>query len=172
MEISLVPIGESPQDADLVLSWALALWGDHYPNYSPQDWADFYRNSIRANYKSWEGEGQELVFIAKRGRETLGTIGVVDFDELEEFRHLTPWIAAFIVNPDVRGEGAGTKILALLEEKARSLGIKRLYLWTEDQRHFYSKRGYKLLTSTKLGLLDIDVLKKDLEIIEKPDHQH
>lgn len=164
MEISLVPIRESPKDADLALSWALTLWGDHYPNYSPQDWADFYTNSIRSNYESWEGEGQELVFIAKRGKQTVGTIGLVDFDELEEFRHLSPWIAAFIVNPAIRGEGVGTTILTLLEEKARSLGIEVLYLWTEDQRAFYSKRGYQLLTSTKLGLLDIDVMQKRLVI--------
>lgn len=162
MEISLVPIGESPKDADLALSWALTLWGDHFPNYSPQDWADFYTNSVRSNYESWEGEGQELVFIAKRGKQTVGTIGLVDFDELEEFRHLSPWIAAFIVNPDIRSEGVGTKILTLLEEKAKSLGIEFLYLWTEDQRAFYSKRGYQLLSSTKLGLLDIDVMQKKL----------
>jgi N-acetylglutamate synthase-like GNAT family acetyltransferase len=164
MEISLVPIRQSPKDAELALSWALDLWGDHLPNYSPQDWANFYTNSVRSNYESWEGEGQELVFIAKRGEETVGTIGLVDFDELEEFRHLSPWIAAFIVNPHVRGEGAGTKILTLLEEKARSLGIDVLHLWTEDQRAFYSKRGYQLLASTKLGFLDIDVMQKRLVI--------
>lgn len=162
MEISLVPIRESPKDAALVLSWALALWGDHFPNYSPQDWTDFYTNSVRANYQSWEGEGQELVFIAKRGTETVGTISLVDFDELEEFRHLKPWIAAFIVNPELRGEGIGTQILTLLEEKALSLGIRVLHLWTEDQSAFYNKRGYQPLVSSKLGNLDIDVMQKDL----------
>jgi GNAT superfamily N-acetyltransferase len=162
MGISLVALGESTKDADRALSWALDLWGDHYPNYSRQDWADFYSHSTQANYESWDGDGQELVFIAKRGEEMLGTIGLVDFDELEEFRHLTPWIAAFIVNPEVRGEGVGTLILALLEEKAMSLGIGVLHLWTEDQRSFYSKRGYRLLASSKLGDLNIDVMQKIL----------
>ena len=162
MEISLVPLSESPKDLSRALFWALDLWGDHYPNYSPQDWADFYSNSVRSDYARWQGDGQELVFIAKRGEEIVGTIGLVDFDELEEFRHLTPWIAAFIVNPDVRGEGVGTQILTLLEEKALSLGIRDLYLWTEDQSAFYIKRGYQLLASTKLGLLNIDVMQKVL----------
>ena len=162
MEISLVPISESPKDLSRALFWALDLWGDHYPNYSPQDWADFYSNSVRSDYERWQGDGQELVFIATRGQEVVGTIGLVDFDELEEFRHLTPWIAAFIVNPDVRGEGVGTDILSLLEKKAVSLGIEVLHLWTEDQRDFYGKRGYRLLASTKLGLLNIDVMQKVL----------
>lgn len=162
MGISLVPISESPQDAQQVLSWALDLWGDHFPNYSRQDWADFYSHSAQSNYESWVGNGQELVYIAKQGEELVGTIGLVDFDELEEFRHLKPWIAAFMVNPNLRGEGIGTEILALLEEKAKSLRIGVLNLWTEDQSAFYSKRGYRLLTSTKLGSLDIDVMQKEL----------
>ncbi len=162
MEISLVPLSESPKDLSRALFWALDLWGDHYPNYSPQDWADFYSNSVRSDYERWQGDGQELVFIAKRGEEIVGTIGLVDFDELEEFRHLTPWIAAFIVNPDVRGEGIGTQILELLENRAKSLGIGVLHLWTEDQRAFYGQRGYRLLASTKLGLLNIDVMQKVL----------
>ncbi len=162
MEISLVPLSQSRENTDLALSWALNLWGDHFPNYSPKDWVDFYSNSAQSNYESWIGEGQELVYIAKRGERVVGTIGLVDFDELEEFRHLTPWVAAFIVSPDMRGKGIGTHILTLLEEKARSLGIRVLHLWTEDQSAFYRKRGYHLLSATKLGSLDIDIMQKEL----------
>lgn len=162
MEISLVPISESQNDVGLALSWALDLWDGHYPNYSRQDWSDFYTNASKSTYELWSGDGQELVFIAKRGEETVASIGLVDFDELEEFRHLTPWIAAFVVNPKLRGQGIGTQILELLENRAKSLGMGALHLWTEDQRDFYSKRGYRVLASTKLGLLDIDVMRKDL----------
>ncbi len=140
------------------------LWGDHFPNYSRQDWFDFYSNSTQSNYESWIGEGQELVYIAKRGHEIVGTIALVDFDELEEFRHFKPWIAAFIVNPDFRGTGVGTQILALLEIQAQVLGIKVLHLWTEDHSAFYSKRGYQLVASAKLGELDICVMRKELAL--------
>lgn len=160
MEISLVPIGESPQDAGRVLSWALDQWGDHLPNYSRQDWTDFYSQSSHSNYESWAGEGQELVFLAKRGEDLVGTIALVDYDELEEFRHLKPWIAAFLVNPQLRGQGIGTQILELLEEKARILGVDALHLWTEDQGAFYRKRGYQLFASSKFGNLNIEVMHK------------
>lgn len=162
MEISLVPISESPQDASRVLAWSLDQWGDHLPNYSRQDWTDFYSHSSNSDYKTWIGDGQQLVFLAKRGDDLLGSIGLVDFDELEEFRHLTPWIAAFVVNPQLRGEGVGTQILELLEKKALSLGIEVLHLWTEDQGAFYRKRGYRLLASTHLENLNIDVMRKIL----------
>lgn len=162
MELKLVPLRESPLDADRILAWALDLWGDHFPNYSPQDWINFYSNSLQTNYISWVGQGQELVFVAKQGQELVATVALVDFDELEEFRHLKPWIAAFIVNPELRGTGVGTQVLALLEDEARSLGIEALHLWTEDQSAFYLKREYKIVAWTKLGELNICVMKKEL----------
>lgn len=171
MEISLVPLSQTPDDAERVLAWALDLWGDHFPNYSRQDWADFYANSAQSNYRSWIGHGQELVYIAKQGGRVVGTIGLVDFDELEEFRHLKPWIAAFIVDPNLHGQGIGTQILTLLEEKARSLGIEVLHLWTEDQGAFYRRRGYNPLSSTNLGHLDIEVMRKELSIHQPSDQE-
>lgn len=162
MEISLVPISESPEDASRVLAWSLDQWGDHLPNYSRQDWAGFYSHSSDSDYRKWIGDGQELVFLAKRGDDLVGSISLVDFDELDEFRHLTPWIAAFVVNPQLRGKGVGTQILELLENKAGSLGIEVLHLWTEDQGAFYRKRGYRLLASTHLGDLKIEVMQKVL----------
>ena len=92
----------------------------------------------------------------------VGTISLVDFDDLEEFRHLSPWVAAFIVNPSMRGTGIGTQILALLEKQARSLEIDVLHLWTEDQSDFYGRRGYQQISSAKLENLAIVVMQKKL----------
>lgn len=163
MGISLIPLSELPEQAGRVLSWALELWGDHYPNYTRQDWADFYSLSVRADYGTWKGDGQELVYVAMRDGDVVATIGLVDFDELEEFRELTPWIAAFIVNPEFRGQGIGGQVLELLENSARALGIKVLHLWTEDQADFYRKRGYRLIAASRLGSLSIDVMAKRLQ---------
>ena len=157
-----MPLTETPENAELALSWALDLWGDHIPTYSRQDWANFYSTAREPNFKAWSGGGQELIFIAKRGEEILGTISLVDFDDLEEFRHLSPWIAAFIVNPHMRGTGIGTQILDLLEIRATDLGISTLYLWTEDQSTFYAKRGYELLASSLVGDIAIDIMRKKL----------
>jgi len=162
MEISLVPIRQSPQDGERALAWALDLWGDHLPNYTRQDWSDFYANSSQSDYGTWKGDGQELVYLAKRGTDLVATIGLVDFDDLEEFRHLSPWVAAFIVDPQLRGQGIGGHVLTLLEEKAQSLGIELLHLWTEDQSAFYGKRGYRQLASSKFGDLNIEIMQKRL----------
>ena len=163
MNIDLLPIQERPGDADQVLKWALKLWrSSTIPGFSEENWTDFYHRAKPANYRTWHGNDQELIYVAKFGENVVGTIALVSFDDLEEFRHLSPWVAAFIVNPELRGRGFGTLILSAIEKEAKSLGIERLYLWTEDQASFYKKRGYEIITSSTWARLSFDVLKKEL----------
>jgi amino-acid N-acetyltransferase len=46
------------------------------------------------------------------------------------------------VLPHHRGRGFGTKLLAAVEDRARSQGLKRLYLLTRDAQSFFSAHGY------------------------------
>jgi GNAT superfamily N-acetyltransferase len=160
MNLELKPLHECPADGGIALQWSLDLWGEHIPGFSREDWMRFYENGEKANFLRWEGDGQELIYIGKLGREVVGTIAIVDFDELEDFRHLTPWIAAFVVKPNLRGQGIGSHMLASLEKEAKRLGIERLYLWTQDQSPFYMKRGYQHFAKANLGVLSLDVLSK------------
>lgn len=163
MNIDLLPMRDTPESAVLVLQWSLKLWRNQsIPGFSGEDWADFYERAKTADFSAWHGDGQELVYIAKSGDRVVGTIALTDFDDLEDFRHLTPWVAAFIVNPELRGQGYGTKILAALEGQATSLGIETLHLWTEDRMGFYAKRGYEFISSGTWSRLRFDVLKKNL----------
>ena len=147
------------------LNWSLELWGDHIPGYSRSDWIAFYESARGADYSHWGSAGtdQELIYLAVIAHEVVGAIALVDFDDLEEFRHLKPWVAAFIVKPELRGSGIGTQMLAMLEGKASMLGIKKLYLWTEDQTAFYKRRGYEFEASSRLGPLSFDLLSKSLD---------
>ena len=42
-----------------------------------------------------------------------------------------------------RGSGLGTKLVANMEEEARTLGIQRLYLLTTTAEGFFEKLGYR-----------------------------
>ena len=117
-----------------------------------------------ANYHAWDpaGQDQELIYVAQVAGEVVGAIALVDFDDIEEFREFKPWVAAFIVDPERRGEGIGSAMLASVENKAREFGIAQLYLWTEDQKDFYIKRGYSLVTHRDYPTKSIDVLTKKI----------
>ena len=143
--ISLHPISEFPELAKIPLQWSIDLWGEGKPEFSAEDWKIFYSKALHGNYYSWDPNGtdQELIYLAIRENQVVAAIALCDFDDLEEFRHFKPWIAAFIVDPNLRGSGVGSEILKLMEKKVSAFGIKNIYLWSENQDSFYANRGYK-----------------------------
>ena len=145
--ISLHPVSEFPELAKIPLQWSIDLWGEGKPEFSVEDWLTFYNKASQGNYDSWDPSGtdQELIYLAIKEKEVVGAIALCDFDDLEEFRHLKPWIAAFIVDPNLRGSGVGSEILELMEKQVLSFGIKSIYLWSENQDSFYANRGYKAI---------------------------
>ena len=163
-ELILVPLADNPAAGSKPLSWSLALWGETNPWFSPSDWQTFYAKAATAAYDQWNPDGvdQEQIYIAQLAGEVVGAIALVDFDDVAEFRHLKPWVAAFIVGPDFRGRGVGSAMLEALEERARNFSIPKLYLWTEDQQDFYAKRGYQLIEHRQYPEIAIDVMGKDL----------
>lgn len=166
-ELILVPLTDNPAAGAQPLEWSLALWGEANPWFSAEDWHTFYRKAADAtttSYIEWaiNGVDQEQVYIAYRAGEVVGAIALVDFDDLEEFRELKPWVAAFVVDPERRGSGIGSAMLAALEERARAFSIPTLYLWTEDKRDFYIKRGYQLVGHREYPEISIDVMSKEL----------
>ena len=160
----LVPLADNPAGGRKPLDWSLALWGDNNPWFTAEQWHTFYMDAAQADYRTWDpvGQDQELIYLAQVEGEVVGAIALVDFDDVEEFREFKPWVAAFIVDPERRGEGIGSAMLASVENKAREFGIAQLYLWTEDQKDFYLKRGYSLVTHRDYPEKSIDVLTKKI----------
>ena len=106
-----------------------------------------------ADYSRWDFAAADsaLIFLAVVANEVIGAIALTSFDELEAYRHLRPWFAAFIIKPALRGHGYGTQILALMERQARSYGIQTVYLWTEDAMDFYRKNNYSEHAKLSVG---------------------
>ena len=162
--ISLTPLADAPELGDKPLGWSLELWGETNPWFSAEDWQAFYERGAQAEFSRWDlaGRDQELIYLAMDGAQVVGAIALVDFDDLADFRHLKPWVAAFVVDPTKRGSGIGSQMLAALEKQARVFGIRELHLWTEDQRNFYRNRGYELLEHRDYPQIAIDVMRKSL----------
>ena len=87
---------------------------------------------------------------------------IEDFDDLEEFRHYKPWICGFVVREDLRGKGLGRQIMNEMELLIKDFGIKKIYLWTEDQVDFYKKLEYKHIDELKKNNRYIQIMSKEL----------
>ena len=165
-QFRLVPSSAHPELLEIPLQWSLDLWGVGKEEFSEADWIHFYQRVQKSDYQFWDSNsyGKELLFLAMPidSNEVIGVIGLCDFDDLEEFRHLKPWICAFIVREDLRGMGIGKQIISEIEHLAKSYGIETVYLWTEDQMGFYLKLGYHKIDELIKSNRHIHVMSKNL----------
>jgi GNAT superfamily N-acetyltransferase len=81
-------------------------------------------------------------FVALDGDAPLGSASLVVCD-LSKRPELTPWLAGVFVAPRYRNRGIGDALVARVEEEARSLGVRKLFLFTPDRAAFYARRGWK-----------------------------
>lgn len=82
------------------------------------------------------------VVVDAAGR-VLGGAGIAEFDPLENTAELQKLYLA----DAAKGHGLGTRLVRLMEERARELGYGRLYLETHSSLktaiHLYEKLGYR-----------------------------
>jgi GNAT superfamily N-acetyltransferase len=91
----------------------------------------------------------------------LGTVSLLDDDELEGFRARGPWLASLYVLPEARRRGVGRALVAHVEAEARRRGVARLYLFTEDAADWYSSMGWRTIAHGTQHGHPITVMAKD-----------
>lgn len=158
---TLVPLPECPEALEQILAWNLQVWGERIPGYDVVGWRAFYERSLTANYEAFDG-ASELVWAVVDGERLIGSIALVHEDDLPDFTHLTPWMAAFVIDPTVRHQGIGTEVVAIFEGLVRDYGVQRLYLWTDLYAQWYARLGYQILQHARIGEIEMDVMAKDL----------
>ena len=52
-------------------------------------------------------------------------------------------MAAVTVSPHVQGQGDGEKLLRRIEQRARALGLKSIFVLTTRTMHWFIKRGFE-----------------------------
>jgi GNAT superfamily N-acetyltransferase len=130
MQIQAIKREQCPEAKEVILSGFLERFGyiDHSLNPDIQDIWTEYMQGDGLFYVGMD-EGRMICTGAIR-KEDLSTYQVVRMSVLKAYRK----------------HGIGRRMLVHLEEKARSLGARRLILETnkrwEDAIHFYKKNGY------------------------------
>jgi N-acetylglutamate synthase-like GNAT family acetyltransferase len=82
-----------------------------------------------------------LVALARDG-EFLGTV-TLDEEDMRTRPELTPWVADLLVVPAARGQGVASVLLRALLAVSKTIGVDKLYLWTEKQAAFFATRGFE-----------------------------
>lgn len=92
-------------------------------------------------------DGLPITYIALEEGKLVGTFSLRKND-MDTHQHLSPWLGGVFVHPSRRKEGIGTLLVKKAESLCAKQGFKTLFLFTPDQRDWYSKFGWRVVEET------------------------
>jgi GNAT superfamily N-acetyltransferase len=116
----------------------VARW--RYDAFFAEDGITFQasRDALRA----WmDGLGYETALLAELDGRPAGSCLFVR-EEIDPKHDLTPWLAALYVAPEYRKRGVASALVRAIEQHARDVGCKQLFLYTITAEPLYAKLGW------------------------------
>lgn len=104
-------------------------------------------------------EGEHILLVAETGeREIVGWAHGFIRVLLIHDAHIE--IGGLVVDADHRGMGIGEKLLAGIEDWARGMEVRAVYLRSniirEEAHHFYEQAGYEMTKTSKIFWKELD----------------
>jgi GNAT superfamily N-acetyltransferase len=134
--VRLELLADCPETLPVLARWHHAEWGHHGPR-SVEHMAERLERHLNR-------DRIPLTVVCFDAERPVATAGLVEHD-METRPELTPWLADVVVDPERRGERIGTRTVEFAVDRARDLGIRRLYLFTPDRETFYARMGWSLV---------------------------
>jgi GNAT superfamily N-acetyltransferase len=169
VEARIVHIGEVPAVAPMLARWHAREWGHLY---APSVWneetaLDEFTEQMAHGCTDAGAQGSPpATFVALAAASdtptVVGSVSIVDGDDLDGFEHLGPWLASLFVPPEHRRLGIGTRLVTHVMTTARRLSIERLHLFTADRVAWYESLGWIVLTTARANREPVTVMYVDL----------
>lgn len=135
-EITIEPLAAHPEVLPVLREWFEAEWPSYY---GPGGRADAMED-LQA-YGNIDRLPIGLVALLKG--ELCGVIAL-KAESISSHRHLSPWAAAGVVHPSLRGRGIGARLMVAIEAQARAMGFERIYCGTSTSATLLQRRGWQL----------------------------
>lgn len=146
---------EHPEFIPVIASWSQGEWGFLYPERTIDD-------RIRALGKNLNTDRVPLTFVAVDQGKIVGTVGLEEHD-METRMEYSPWLVSLFVLPEFRRTGLARQLVETATDKARLLGVKRLYLFTlKSHAEFYDTLGWQVVEKTVYKNRPVTILAIDL----------
>ena len=83
-------------------------------------------------------------------------------DVAPRFKIYGPWLALVLTIPEYRKKGYGTLLCEEIQDRAKELGLKELFLFTRTAESLYRRMGWTLIEQNNMKGQDVFVMKKVL----------
>ena len=104
-------------------------------------------------------QGMPLSFIALNDEIPVGFCTITLTEDF--LPDLGPWISDLVVDPKYQKQGIGKMLLDATVEKAKQLGIEKLYLFTFDPKipDYYIKLGWKTIAMDEFNGHSVTIME-------------
>jgi GNAT superfamily N-acetyltransferase len=154
--LSISYLADLPGAADALIPGLLEQWRHIAPELTAESRAASF--AAHRNRKTLP-----IAWVAHSAEELMGTAALRAHD-LEGRDDLTPWLGGVYVRPEFRHRGIASALCRTVEEKARLLGYRQLFLFTLDQQALYSRLGWQHQERVLWRGWESDIMSKDLEL--------
>lgn len=140
-------------------SWFESEWEPYYGLNGPGD-------ALHDLNESCNDASLPIAVVAYSGTNLVGTAALKK-QSVATHSHLSPWVAALLVNPNFRRQGVAEALIRHVEQLARTLGFQRLYigigLGSGTPEAAIQNLGWQYVDSTQYFISDVHVFTKVLE---------
>jgi GNAT superfamily N-acetyltransferase len=137
--VTIELLARHPEALEVLREWFEAEW--------PQWYGQGGRGSALQDLQAYAHEGSLPVGVVALQQGRVCGVAALKAESIESHAHLSPWAAAGLVQPSMRGQGIGGRLLGALELQARELGFTRIYCGTSTAQSLLQRRGWRLMES-------------------------
>jgi GNAT superfamily N-acetyltransferase len=130
----------NPEDVDFIIQGQLELYEIEH-GFSSDIWKAYITEGVQDLANQFDKQ-RDCIFILEYKGVPSGCAAIKHVDDV------TAKFRFFFVNYEVRGWGAGSKLLDLAIDFCKEKGYKNVFLWTfstlHPARHLYKSKGFKI----------------------------
>lgn len=151
---SIEPLAQHQQAIAVLREWFEAEWPSYYGAGG--------RGSALSDLQACANEGSLPVGVVALRAGSVCGVAALKAESIASHLHLSPWAAAGLVHPSMRGQGIGSLLLGALEEQARKLGFTRIFCGTSTAQSLLQRCGWQLLENINHEGKSLGVFNKAL----------
>ena len=137
-DVKIVHLVDVPETISILVRWFIEEWEPYYGSSGPGDaQRDLTSCCNRADIPL------AIVALDVNGNP-VGTAALKPHS-LDSHRHLSPWLAALLVERGQRRKGVASALIAAIEDEARRLGFDTLYSDTGSGSTLLQRRSWQEL---------------------------
>jgi GNAT superfamily N-acetyltransferase len=128
-------------DMDFVISRQLALYEREY-GFTSEIWKAYLTDGVRNFVNQFDSE-RDCMYILDNNGVSSGCIAITHVDEV------TAQLRFFFLEPEIRGLGAGRKLIDQAIDFCKDKKYRHVFLWTFSTlmaaRHLYDSKGFQIM---------------------------